>query len=272
MKSLENSSELDKKLTKEHLTTLFKSLDADNSGYLDLKEFSQYVGYTERLQKEIKKNIDNDTQAKLDLQIDRLFRLVDANHNGFVDVDELYQLLKPLRPGKISKAHCNQIIKEFDANNDGTLDQEEFHEVVKAEIQENLTKNLSDIENYKKIFRLEDKDKDGELTNAEFSQTILTKIGAKSIDSADLSELVAFLDQDGNGKINIDEFFAMLENSGTVNFAPDPDLNNSEQNERNKKVQRCLLEIRLAMSFDLFEYFAFYTENALPSFFEPSFL
>lgn len=111
MKSLENSSELDKKLTKESLTTLFKSLDADNSGYLDLKEFSLYVGYTERLQKEIMNNIDNDTQAKLDQKIDRLFRLIDANHNGFVDVDELYQMLKPLRPGKISKAYCNQIIK-----------------------------------------------------------------------------------------------------------------------------------------------------------------
>jgi len=36
------------------------------------------------------------------LDIDRLFRRVDTNHNGLVDADELYQLFKPLRPGKIS--------------------------------------------------------------------------------------------------------------------------------------------------------------------------
>jgi len=51
--------------------------------------------------------------------IDRLFRKVDANHNGFVDIQELYQLLKPLRPGKISPDECQQVLNQFDANNDG---------------------------------------------------------------------------------------------------------------------------------------------------------
>ena len=66
--------------------------------------------------------------------IDRLFRKVDANHNGFVDINELYQLLKPLRPGKISLDECKQVLNQFDDNNDGQLDQEEFHRVVKHEI------------------------------------------------------------------------------------------------------------------------------------------
>jgi len=263
---------LDKKLNEENLTALFKSLDTDRSGSLDLKEFSAYLDYSERLQNKIKNNIDSDTQAKIDQDIDRLFRKVDADHSGFVDIDELYQLLKPLRPGKISRAECEQIVRRFDANNDGQLDREEFHEVVKAEYQENLTKNLTDVENYKKIFRLEDTDKDGQLTRPQFKNTILTKIDARSMSEPDLDELISFLDQDGDGFIVIDEFFVLLQNSGSLNFAPDPDHKNSEQGEKNKKVQRCLLEIRQAMSFDLFEYFAFFGENALPKFFEPSFL
>ena len=100
----------------------------------------------------------------------------------------------------------------------------------------------------------------------------MTKIGAKAINEPDLDELISFLDQDGDGFIVIDEFFVLLQNSGSLNFAPDPDHKNSEQGEKNKKVQRCLLEVRRAMSFDLFEYFAFFGENALPKFFEPSFL
>lgn len=204
--------------------------------------------------------------------IDRLFRQVDADNNHFVDVDELYQLLKPLRPGKISKPECSQIIKRFTINNSGHLDQEEFHRVVKAEIQGNLTKQLTDIENHKKTFRLQDKDKDSKLTHAEFKNTISTKLGASSIDDDDLNALISFLDQDGDGLIEIDEFFVTLQHSGSLDFAPGNNLANSEQNEKNKKIQRCLLEIRNTMSFDLFEYFAFFGEHALPGFFAPSFL
>ena len=103
-------------------------------------EFLKYINYTDRLQDKIKNNIDDDTQYKMNQMIDRLFRQVDADNNHFVDVDELYQLLKPLRPGKISKAECSQIIKRFTTKNSERLDQAEFHQVVKAEIQENLTK------------------------------------------------------------------------------------------------------------------------------------
>jgi len=110
------------------------------------------------------------------------------------------------------------------------------------------------------------------LTHAEFKNTISTKLGASSIDDDDLDALISFLDEDGDGLINIDEFFVSLQNSGSLDFAPGNNLANSEQNEKNKKVQRCLLEIRNTMSFDLFEYFAFFGEHALPGFFEPSFL
>jgi len=261
---------LDKKLTRENLKDLFKSLDADHSGGLDLKEFTKLLDYTENRMTRIQGNIDPDTRTKIEQDADRLFRRVDANHNGYIDVEELYQLLKPIRPGKISLAECKQVISRFDVNSDGQLDQEEFHNVVKHEIQENLTKNLIDIENYKKIFRLQDHDKDGQLSISEFRNTILTKIEMESIDESDLDELISFLDPDGDGLLNIEEFFMLLQKSGTIDFTPDTRVVNSEQNEKKKRVQRCLLEIRKSMSSDLFEYFNFY--SSLPDFFEPSFL
>ena len=62
--------------------------------------------YIDSLQKRIANNLDSDTLAKLNLQIDRLFRKVDADQSGYVEVKELYNLLKPLRPGKLSMADC----------------------------------------------------------------------------------------------------------------------------------------------------------------------
>jgi Ca2+-binding EF-hand superfamily protein len=90
-------------------------------------------------------DIDEDTMASIDQMIDRLFRKVDSNHNGFVDIEELYHLVKPLRPGKISLAECKQIVATFDENNDGQLDQEEFHRVVKHTVQQSMLERASDI-------------------------------------------------------------------------------------------------------------------------------
>jgi hypothetical protein len=99
-------SELDRKINEKSLAQLFKALDADGSKSLDLTEFCMYIGYTEKMNSKKLDNIDEDTLASIDQMIDRLFRKVDANHNGFVDIEELYNLLKPLRPGKISLAEC----------------------------------------------------------------------------------------------------------------------------------------------------------------------
>jgi Ca2+-binding EF-hand superfamily protein len=112
-------SALDKKLTPQALKNLFAALDADGSATLDLREFCAYIGYTEKLDQKKVANIDSETQDSLDNLVDRLFRKVDSNHNGYVDLAELYQLLKPLRPGSISEPECAQILASFDANNDG---------------------------------------------------------------------------------------------------------------------------------------------------------
>lgn len=140
-------------MSREKLTMLFKALDTDQSGSLDLKEFGRFLQHMEAVQKKIINNLDAETLARLDLQIDRLFRKVDADHSGYVETMELYNLLKPLRPGKLSVADCEQIIARFDKDNDGRLDQAEFHAIVKAEMQENMTQPLKDVESTKRILQ-----------------------------------------------------------------------------------------------------------------------
>lgn len=81
------------------------------------------------------------------------------------------------------------------------------------------------------------------------------------------------MDEDDTELIEIEEFLAVVQNAGLIDFSEEAAGGvNTEQADRFKKVQRCLAEIRTAMTFDLFEYFAFFGEKQLPSFFEPSFL
>ena len=81
-----------------------------------------------------------------------------------------------------------------------------------------------------------------------------------------------FFDNDGDKLIVIDEFFTLLKNVGSIEFSQGKQELNFEQIEKNKKTKKLLLELRGLMSFNLFEYFSFFGENELPSFFEPSFL
>ena len=81
-------------------------LDTNKDGTLDLKEFCQYIGYQDKLEKKINSNIDADTQAEIDQKIERLFRKVDKKQKGQITEGDLYNLLKPLRPGRISMVEC----------------------------------------------------------------------------------------------------------------------------------------------------------------------
>ena len=88
------------------MTALFKALDLDGSRTLDLKEFTKIIGHMEKKNRRQIENIDAETLANLNLQIDRLFRRVDKNNNGFLELSELHKLLKPLQPGQFSEADC----------------------------------------------------------------------------------------------------------------------------------------------------------------------
>ena len=84
--------------------------------------------------------------------------------------------------------------------------------------------------------------------------------------------LVEFFDSDGDKYIVIDEFFTLLKNVGSIEFSQGKQEMNFDQIEKSKKTKKLLLELRGLMSFNLFDYFTFFDENQLPSFFEPSFL
>lgn len=267
-----DQSEVDRALSPQSLQDLFLALDCDGSKSLDLGEFVKYIGYADELQGKIQENIDDDTFARIEQYISKLFRQVDRDKSGHVDLDELYNLLKPTNPGTFNKAKCQQIIERFDSNSDGVLDEEEFHKVVQCVISESLTNPHADFEDWKKRFRLLDKDKDGQLTVEEFKTMITENLKVKAINGSDIDTLVAWIDQDGDKKIPIGEFFELLANNAQINYEPNQDMAGSEQSENNLVVKKCLFAIRNAMSIDLFEYFSVQCANALPDFFEPSFL
>ena len=123
------------------------------------------------------------------------------------------------------------------------------------------------------MLRQLDSDRDGQLTLEEFKDAIFKKIGVQNVSEDQVEALIEFIDKDGDELIHIEEFLAVVQNAGVIDFSEEAAGGiNTEQADHFKKVQRCLAEIRTAMTFDLFEYFAFFGEKQLPNFFEPSFL
>ena len=113
------------------------------------------------------------------------------------------------------------------------------------------------------------KNGDGVLTVSDFKGVLME---LKVTNELEVDILVQFFDNDGDKYIKIDEFFNLLKNVGSIQFNQGKEEMNFDQIEKNKITKKLLLEIRGLMSFNLFEYFTFFDENELPSFFEPSFL
>lgn len=137
-----------------------------------------------------------------------------------------------------------------------------------------MTRPLKDVENTKGILRQLDRDRDGRLSVSEFKDALFKEMGVKNLAEEHVDALLQLLlDPDGDELIEIREFLAVVQNAGRIDFSDEAAGGlNTEQADQFKRAQRCLAEIRTAMTTDLFEYFTFFGEKRLPTFFEPSFL
>jgi len=81
--------------------------------------------------------------------------------------------------------------------------------VVKHELAHYLTRKADDLQNYKIMFRLADRDMDGYLTKHEFIGVIEAHV-VEEYDQHDLQKLIQFLDTEKTGRVHIDEFFVLL--------------------------------------------------------------
>ncbi|EPS63822.1 hypothetical protein M569_10963, partial [Genlisea aurea] len=93
---------------------IFEVADVDGDGFIDFKEFTEV-------------QMMGGGVKSMDLQ--GAFQAFDANNDGKITVEEIYQLLRKLGE-RCSLQDCNKMVRAVDANGDGVIDSDEFFKMM----------------------------------------------------------------------------------------------------------------------------------------------
>lgn len=140
-----------------------------------------------------------------------MFRGMDTDNSGTITLEELKHGLSK-QGTKLSESEVKQLIEAADADGNGTIDYDEF-------ITATMHMNRIDREEHLyTAFQYFDKDNSGYITMEEMEQAIL-EYGMN--DGREIKEIVSEIDTDNDGRINYDEFVAMMR-KGTKETSVNP--------------------------------------------------
>ncbi|XVE78991.1 hypothetical protein DITRI_Ditri14bG0022300 [Diplodiscus trichospermus] len=129
-----------------------------------------------------------------------MFKGMDTDNSGTITLEELKQGLAK-QGTKLSEYEVKQLMEAADADGNGTIDYDEF-------ITATMHMNRMDREDHLyHAFQHFDKDNSGYITTEELEQA-LREYGMH--DGRDIKEILSEVDSDNDGRINYDEFVAMM--------------------------------------------------------------
>lgn len=134
-----------------------------------------------------------------------MFANMDTDNSGSITYDELKKGLAQLG-SKLTEAEVKQLMEAADVDGNGTIDYTEFITATmnrhRLETDENLTK----------AFKYFDKDNSGHITTDEL-ETAMMEYGIA--DESSIKEILSEVDTDNDGRINYEEFCAMMKSGPT---------------------------------------------------------
>lgn len=130
----------------------------------------------------------------------QMFKGIDTDNSGTITLEELKQGLAK-QGTRLSEIEVKQLLEAADADGNGTIDYDEF-------ITATMHMNRMDREEHLyTAFQHFDKDNSGFITTEELEQA-LREFGMH--DGRDIKEIISEVDADNDGRINYDEFVAMM--------------------------------------------------------------
>jgi calmodulin len=100
--------------TKEEIDDMIREVDTDGDGNISFDEFVVMM----------QKGGDEDAELR------EAFNVFDKDKNGFIDRDEIKDVLKTLTGVEHSETEIDLMIKEADTNNDGKVSFQEFKKMM----------------------------------------------------------------------------------------------------------------------------------------------
>ncbi|XP_054800234.1 calcium-dependent protein kinase 20-like isoform X2 [Prosopis cineraria] len=132
-----------------------------------------------------------------------MFKMIDTDNSGHITLDELKVGLE--RVGAFLKdSEINQLMQSADTDNSGTIDYGEF---IAAMLHENKVQQEDRLYT---AFSYFDKDGSGYITRDELQQAC-QQFGLQDVQ---LDDIIREVDQDNDGRIDYNEFVAMMQDSG----------------------------------------------------------
>ncbi|KAF3791959.1 Calcium-dependent protein kinase 17 [Nymphaea thermarum] len=129
-----------------------------------------------------------------------MFKSMDTDNSGTITFEELKQGLAK-QGTKLSEMEVKQLLEAADSDGNGTIDYDEF-------ITATMHLNRMDKEDHLyTAFQYFDKDNSGYITTEELEQALI-EYGMH--DGRDIKDIIAEVDADNDGRINYDEFVAMM--------------------------------------------------------------
>ncbi|GMJ00868.1 calcium-dependent protein kinase 17 [Hibiscus trionum] len=129
-----------------------------------------------------------------------MFKGMDTDNSGTITVEELQQGLAK-QGTTLNEYEVEQLMEAADADGNGTIDYEEF-------VTATMHMNRMDREDHlDRAFEHFDKDNSGYITTEELEH-VLREHGMH--DGQDIKEIISEVDSDNDGRINYDEFVAMM--------------------------------------------------------------
>lgn len=189
------------RLTSDEAKHLFRYLDLDlGSRVVDGNQY----GMQELLEIYIQDKSHQIFVKQLNMnEVYKSFDWCDLDHSGFLQSSELAKAMQ-LAGQNPSQEDLKQIRKKFDTNFDNVIDFDEFALVVAEKFIDPETMRKKAFE----AFAVFDQDKSGFITLSELRR-VLTTYGEDMSDE-EVDKLFSTLDTDNNGKLDINEFVAVL--------------------------------------------------------------
>jgi len=185
-------------------TALMNKVDANKDGKIDLMEFTMLF---------------EDMLARLELitAAKKKFDELDVDKSGFLETPEISTLMTQVLSAYVEKSPEERekfqvtLLDRIDQNKDGKLDLSEF-----TKLWEEMMARLDLIEHARKKFNTLDTDKSGFLEKPELTVVLMewaaTCKAATAIDvDAACTELIASVDVNGDGKLDLLEFVVIFE-------------------------------------------------------------
>merc|ERR1712094_121008 len=135
-------------------------------------------------------------------EIREAFNLFDGDQSGAIDVRELKAAMRALG-FEAKKEELKKMISDIDNDGNGSIEFGEFLEMMTGKMGEKDTR-----EGIEKVFKLFDDDNTNKISFRNLAR--VAEELSENIDDEELQDMINQADRDGDGEINIDEFYRIM--------------------------------------------------------------